>query len=103
MQQRPLGRSGLWVGRIGLGTMTWGVQNTESEAHEQLDYAIKERGVNFIDTASGVTPPRFSPRMSSGVPPLASGRRRSMFVMTGGLYEICGTSSARRWPIVRSS
>jgi aryl-alcohol dehydrogenase-like predicted oxidoreductase len=30
--------------------MTWGVQNTEAEAHAQLDYAL-ERGVNFIDTA----------------------------------------------------
>ena len=34
-----------------LGTMTFGRQNTEEEAHQQLDYAIKERGVNFLDTA----------------------------------------------------
>lgn len=33
-----------------LGTMTWGVQNTEAEAHEQLNYAW-ERGINFLDTA----------------------------------------------------
>ena len=33
-----------------LGTMTWGEQNTEEEAWQQLDYAVKE-GVNFIDTA----------------------------------------------------
>ena len=38
------------VSRICLGTMTWGEQNTESEAHDQLDCAL-ERGVNFIDTA----------------------------------------------------
>jgi len=31
--------------------MTWGQQNTEEEAHAQLDYAIKERGVDFLDTA----------------------------------------------------
>ena len=31
--------------------MTWGHQNDEKDAHEQLDYAIKERGINFIDTA----------------------------------------------------
>lgn len=31
-------------------TMTWGEQNTEAEAHEQLNYAL-EVGVNFIDTA----------------------------------------------------
>lgn len=36
--------------RICLGTMTWGEQNSESEAHSQLDLAL-ERGVNFLDTA----------------------------------------------------
>jgi len=38
------------VSKICLGTMTYGQQNTEAEAHEQLDYAV-EKGVNFIDTA----------------------------------------------------
>jgi len=38
------------VSKICLGTMTFGQQNTEREAHEQLDYAV-EQGVNFIDTA----------------------------------------------------
>ena len=47
----PLGSSGVMVTEVCLGTMTWGVQNTEAEAHSQLDYAIKDRGVNFIDTA----------------------------------------------------
>ncbi|MCB1160603.1 MAG: aldo/keto reductase, partial [Leptospiraceae bacterium] len=45
-----LGTSGLRVSKICLGTMTWGEQNTEKEAHEQLDYA-SEQGINFIDTA----------------------------------------------------
>lgn len=31
--------------------MNWGQQNSEAQAHEQLDYAIKERGLTFIDTA----------------------------------------------------
>ena len=31
--------------------MTWGEQNTETEAHTQLDYAVSEKGINFIDTA----------------------------------------------------
>lgn len=39
------------VSKICLGTMTWGEQNTESEGHEQLNYAINERGINFLDTA----------------------------------------------------
>ena len=38
------------VSKICLGTMTYGQQNTESEAHEQLNYA-KEKGVNFLDCA----------------------------------------------------
>lgn len=39
------------VSKIALGTMTWGEQNTEAEAHEQLNYAVHDRGINFIDTA----------------------------------------------------
>ena len=35
---------------ICLGTMNWGQQNSEADAHEQLDYATSH-GVNFIDTA----------------------------------------------------
>ena len=50
MQHRRLGRSDLNVSEICLGTMTWGEQNSEAEAHEQLDRAL-DAGVNFIDTA----------------------------------------------------
>jgi aryl-alcohol dehydrogenase-like predicted oxidoreductase len=50
MEYLTLGHSTLKVSRICLGTMTWGEQNTEIEAHEQLDYAL-EQGINFIDTA----------------------------------------------------
>lgn len=50
MQYRKLGRTGLDVSLICLGTMTWGRQNTESEGHEQMDYAL-EQGINFFDTA----------------------------------------------------
>lgn len=50
MQQRPLGRTGLSVSAICLGTMTWGEQNTEAEGFAQMDMAV-ERGVNFFDTA----------------------------------------------------
>ncbi|MBY0309800.1 aldo/keto reductase [Patescibacteria group bacterium] len=51
MEKRTLGNTGIEVTTICLGTMTWGQQNTEAEAHEQLDYAIDKRGINFIDTA----------------------------------------------------
>ncbi len=50
MKYRKLGRSGLDVSLICLGTMTWGQQNTEAEGHEQMDYAL-DQGVNFWDTA----------------------------------------------------
>lgn len=50
MKYNQLGTSDLNVSEICLGTMTWGTQNTEAEAHEQMDYAF-EQGVNFFDTA----------------------------------------------------
>ena len=50
MQLRPLGKTGLQVSAIALGTMTWGEQNSEAEAFEQIRLA-KDAGVNFIDTA----------------------------------------------------
>ena len=58
MEYRQLGSSDMKVSALCLGTMTFGEQNTEAEAHEQLDYAVS-RGVNFIDTAEMYpVPPR---------------------------------------------
>jgi aryl-alcohol dehydrogenase-like predicted oxidoreductase len=45
-----LSNTNIKVSKICLGTMTWGNQNTEDEAHQQMDYAF-EKGVNFFDTA----------------------------------------------------
>ena len=50
MKYSTLGNTDISVSRICLGTMTWGQQNTEAEAHEQLNAAM-EAGINFIDTA----------------------------------------------------
>ncbi len=50
MKYTKIPQTDIKVSKICLGTMTYGQQNTESEAHEQLNYAI-DQGVNFIDTA----------------------------------------------------
>ncbi|MEE2732527.1 MAG: aldo/keto reductase [Pseudomonadota bacterium] len=50
MRYSPLGTSGLEVSRACLGTMTWGTQNTQQDADEQIAYAL-DQGINFIDTA----------------------------------------------------
>lgn len=50
MKYKKLGNSEIDVSAICLGTMTWGEQNSQAEAFEQMDYAL-ERGVNFWDTA----------------------------------------------------
>ncbi len=47
MEYNKLGSSSLQVSRVCLGTMTWGVQNTQADADEQLDYALAQ-GVNLL-------------------------------------------------------
>ncbi|BDD04043.1 NADP(H)-dependent aldo-keto reductase [Aureibacter tunicatorum] len=50
MKYSILGNSDLSISKIGLGTMTFGEQNSEAEGHQQINYALS-KGVNFIDTA----------------------------------------------------
>jgi len=50
LKKNNLGNTGINVSEICLGTMTWGQQNSENDAHNQLSYAM-EKGINFIDTA----------------------------------------------------
>jgi len=50
MKYHHLGQTDVSVSQICLGSMTWGSQNTQAEAHQQIDYAL-DQGVNFIDTA----------------------------------------------------
>ena len=58
MEYRKLGRSDLNVSALALGTMTFGEQNNETDAHVQLDLAVSH-GVNFIDAAEMYpVPPR---------------------------------------------
>src|SRR5574343_316532 len=58
VSQRPLGNTGFTVSEICLGTMTFGEQTSEADAHAQLDFALAQ-SVNFIDTAEMyAVPPR---------------------------------------------
>lgn len=50
MKYTKLPNTDIKVSKICLGTMTWGKQNTQEDAFEQMDYAL-EQGVNFWDTA----------------------------------------------------
>ena len=74
---RKLGSSDLMVHRTCLGTMTWGKQNTEAEAHEQLSYAVEQRGINFIDTA-GASHDGWQPARARRWPAFALLRRQAL-------------------------
>ena len=50
MKFKTLGNTDLKVSLICLGTMTWGEQNTQKEAFEQMDYSL-DKNINFFDTA----------------------------------------------------
>lgn len=50
MKMNELGRTGIMVSELCLGSMTWGTQNSVTEGCEQIDYAL-DHGINFIDTA----------------------------------------------------
>ncbi|MDX1693630.1 MAG: NADP(H)-dependent aldo-keto reductase [Ketobacteraceae bacterium] len=90
MRKRQLGTSGIRVSEICLGTMTWGQQNTQAEAFEQLDYAM-DCGVNFIDTAEMYAVPTRAETCGATETIignwLASGKRRDKIVLA---TKICG-------------
>lgn len=66
MKYNKLGSSDLRVSEICLGTMTFGIQNTEQQAHEQIEYAYN-RGINFIDTAEVYPIPSSHPAWKPGL------------------------------------
>ena len=50
MEYQNLGKTDIQISRVCLGTMTWGMQNSEKDAHQQMQMA-SDAGVNFLDTA----------------------------------------------------
>jgi aryl-alcohol dehydrogenase-like predicted oxidoreductase len=92
-----LGASLLRVSRVCLGTMTFGEQNTEADAHSQLDLAL-ERGINFIDTAEMYpVMPRAQTQGSTerfiGSWLKKSGRRADVVLAT----KVAGPNAAMHW------
>ncbi len=97
MQKHKLGKTALEVSAVCLGTMTFGEQNTEAEAHSQLDYAL-ERGINFIDTAEMYpVMPRAQTQGSTerfiGSWLKKSGRRADVVLAT----KVAGPNAAMHW------
>jgi aryl-alcohol dehydrogenase-like predicted oxidoreductase len=65
MEYRLLGQTQEKISKICLGTMTWGEQNTQDQAFEQMDYALTQ-GVNFWDVAEMYpVPPKASTQGST--------------------------------------
>ena len=97
MKYSPLGRTGLQVSRVCLGTMTWGQQNSQAEGFEQMDYALT-RGINFFDTAELYSiPPKAETQGSTetiiGNWFAQSGKRHDVILAT----KMAGRSDAMTW------
>lgn len=97
MQQRELGRTGVKVSSVCLGTMTFGDQTPEADAFAQMDMAL-ERGVNFFDTAEMyASPPKAE---TQGATELILGRwfkqsgKRDKIVLAS---KVAGRSRDMRW------
>ncbi len=100
IQMRRLGRTDLMVSSCCLGTMTWGQQNTETDGHAQMDYAL-ERGVTFWDTAEMYSvPPQAETQGSTeriiGTWFQKTGRRKEVTLATkiAGLSKMLWTRDA---------
>ena len=97
MRTNKLGRTGLRVSSIALGSMTFGEQNSEADAHSQLDYAL-ERGINLIDTAEMYpVMPRAQTQGATerliGTWLKKSGRRADVVLAT----KVAGPNAAMHW------
>jgi aryl-alcohol dehydrogenase-like predicted oxidoreductase len=67
MKINELGRTGIKVSRICLGTMTFGEQNSQAEGFAQMDMAV-DVGVNFFDTAEAYSFPGKPETQGQGQP-----------------------------------
>jgi aryl-alcohol dehydrogenase-like predicted oxidoreductase len=94
MEHTHLGRSGLLVSRLCLGTMNFGPETSEEDSHAIMDRAL-DRGINFFDTANvygwrageGVTEQIIGRWFAKG------GERRERVVIATKVYGSMGS-----WP-----
>ena len=85
MEYRTLGQSELLISEVCLGSMCWGEQNSEREAHRQLDYAW-DQGVNCLDTAEMYAVPTRAETQGASEKIVGSwmkGRRREDVIVFG--------------------
>lgn len=97
MEKRILPGTDIHVSKICLGTMTFGQQNTAAEAQEQLNLAVHEYGVNFIDTAELYpVPPKAetATRTESYIGEWLKGQDRSKLVIA---TKVIAHSSGLKW------
>ncbi|HEU4476467.1 MAG TPA: NADP(H)-dependent aldo-keto reductase [Methyloceanibacter sp.] len=97
MEYRELGRTGVKVSRLCLGTMTFGQQNSEAEGHAQMDYAVA-RGINIFDAAEiyPIPPkPQTQGRTESTIGTWLAARKNRDKVLIG--TKAAGRSSKLDW------
>ncbi len=99
MEYRHLGRTGLRVSPLCLGTMNFGPQTSEEDSYQVMDRAL-EHGLNFFDTADvygwqtgeGVTEQIVGRWFAQG------GERRERVVLATKVYGDMGKGSLEKWP-----
>ena len=96
MQRRALGRTGLRVSRLGLGTMTWGGDTDEHEAREQLTGFLGAGG-NLVDTAAGYTDGRSEELLGSLLGSVVP-RDEVVIATKAGISRRTGDPGARHLP-----
>jgi aryl-alcohol dehydrogenase-like predicted oxidoreductase len=104
MKQRRLGRTGLVVSEIGMGTMTFGSMADEQASHAIMDRAI-DAGINFFDAAEmyPVPPnPKWAGKTEEIVGKWMAGRSRDSIILASKVTGSGGGWPIARWPAVCS-
>jgi aryl-alcohol dehydrogenase-like predicted oxidoreductase len=99
MQYTRLGRTGLSVSRLCLGTMNFGGYATEAESHQIMD-AAQDAGINYLDTADvyGWTKTKGLTEQIIGTWFATGGGRRERTVLATKLYGTMEAMGREDWP-----